>query len=152
MRRIYQVTGTLLLTFAIVVGISATQLRYYSSLGPGPGFFPFWLCVILGVLSVTMILQATFGEEEPAPPDLIATRAGYLRLLAVLGALIGLALLLEPLGFRLTMFAFYMVLLLSLGRQRLLLSFIIAFAGSFGCYYLFNDWLKVVLPVGPLGI
>ena len=152
MERVYQITGLLLLVFAVLVGIGSVNLRYYSSLGPGPGFFPLWLSILLGILSVAMICQATFGKAQARPGNLIASRAGYLRVLAVLGALVGLVVLIEPLGFRLTMFAFYLVLLLSLGRQRLIVSCAIALAGSFGCYYAFTAWLKVALPVGHLGI
>ena len=78
MRRTYQVTGTILLCLAVYVGHESLALRYYTPLGPGPGFFAFWLALILGVLAVSMVAQATFGRPEPVPPDFLADRRGYL--------------------------------------------------------------------------
>lgn len=151
MRRTYQVTGAMLACLAVYVGAESLELRYYTSLGPGPGFFAFWLALILGVLAVTMIAQATLGRPEPAPDDLIADRGGYLRMGAVVLALLATALLLERLGFRLTMFAVYLFLLQALGQQRLLTSVVIALAGSFGVYLVFVRWLGVALPTGAFG-
>ena len=51
MRLTYQITGAVLLCFSIYVGVEALELRYYTSLGPGPGFFSCWLSLILGILS-----------------------------------------------------------------------------------------------------
>ena len=40
MGRAYLITGLLLLALSIVLGSVALQLRYFTSIGPGPGFFP----------------------------------------------------------------------------------------------------------------
>lgn len=151
MQRTYQVTGTVLLCFAVYVGIESLALRYYTSLGPGPGFFSFWLALLLGVLAVAMVAQATFGPPEPVPPDLLADRTGYLRMSAVALSLLATALLLERIGFRLTMFAVYLFLLRALGRQRLVTSVLVALMGSFGVYFVFVRWLSVPLPTGMFG-
>ena len=50
MRLTYQITGAVLLCFSIYVGVEALDLRYYTSLGPGPGFFSCWLALILGLV------------------------------------------------------------------------------------------------------
>ena len=151
MRRTYQVTGTVLLCLAAYVGYEALALRYYTSLGPGPGFFAFWLALILGVLAVAMVAQATFGRPEPVPPDFLADRAGYLRMGAVVLSLLATALLLERIGFALTMFAVYLFLLRALGKQRWVTSILVALVGSFGVDYVFVRWLKVPLPTGVFG-
>ena len=39
MRRPYQITATVLLLVAAFIAFESLQLRYYSTLGPGPGFF-----------------------------------------------------------------------------------------------------------------
>jgi hypothetical protein len=71
---------------------------------------------------------------------------------AILLALIGTVLLLEPLGFRLTTLATYLFLLYTLGRPRPLVAVAVALAASFGVYYVFVTLLKVALPVGRLGL
>jgi putative tricarboxylic transport membrane protein len=151
MRRPYQITGALAVGFAAFVAYEAVQLRYYTPLGPGPGFFSFWLALIFGALGIGMILQASLRPAPPMPADFFADRRGYLRIGAVVLALGLTALLLERLGFRLTTFAVYLFLLFALGRQRVWLALAISLAGSVGVFYLFDRWLMVPLPVGVLG-
>jgi len=151
MKRTYQVTGVVLMLMAAFLVRESLMLRYYTPLGPGPGFFPLWLSVLLAVLAVAMFVQATFGKPEAMPADFYPDRKGYLRIGAVLGALVGVILLLGPLGFRLVTLAFYLFLLIALGRQNLLVTVIIALAGSFGVYYVFVHWLATPLPIGLLG-
>jgi putative tricarboxylic transport membrane protein len=152
MRRPYQITGAVLLLLAVYVAIESLRLRYYTPLGPGPGFFPFWLAVILGALAVGMLLQASLGRAEPMPPDFFASRTGYLKMGAVVLALVGTTALLEPLGFCLTTLAMYLLLLSALGRHSLIITALVSLGGSFGVYYVFMRWLQVPLPAGLFGL
>jgi putative tricarboxylic transport membrane protein len=132
-----------------------TSLGYSltDSLGPGPGFFPFWLSAIGIALSLAMLVQLARGgivsDDTVAllPGRQVALQAG-----AVLAALTLAAALLEPLGFRLTMLPFIAGLLLVLGARSLLAVSLCAVAGSFGVFHVFYHWLKVPLPIGALGI
>ena len=151
MQRPHQLTGMLLLCIAIYVGIESLKLRYYTSIGPGPGFFPLWLSIILGVLALAMLGQATLGAAAPLPRDFFADRGGYVRMAVVAVSLLASALLLERIGFRLTMLAVYMVLLWGLGRRRVASNLLFAFIGSFGVYFVFVQWLSVPLPVSTFG-
>jgi len=149
----YLVAALLLLAGSLWLGHEALALRYYTSLGPGAGFFPFWLALLLGLLSAILLGQAMLGrvaapEEAPRLPSL----AGVLRLSTVVGALAGATLLLEPLGFRLVMAPFLLVLLVALGRQPVWLGLLIAVAGAWGGHLLFVRWLGVPLPPGPFGL
>lgn len=152
MRRSYQITGAVLLLLAAFVAVESLKLRYYTSLGPGPGFFSFWLALLLGGLAVGVLLQATVGQAEPMPSNFFASRTGYLRMGAVVLALVATTAVLEPLGFRLTMLAVYLFLLCALGRRGLIVTVLVAVAGSFGVYHLFVRWLNVPLPIGVFGI
>ena len=58
MRRPYQIAGTIFLFFAAFIAYESLKLRYYTPLGPGPGFFSFWLGVLLFVLSLCSFLFA----------------------------------------------------------------------------------------------
>ena len=153
MSRVNQIASVVFLLGSVLVGIySWMDLQFYTRLGPGPGFFPFWLSVIFGILSVIMFCQATFGRPEPMPTDFYPTRTGYLRIGAIILTLVGTALMLEPLGFRLTMLLFYLFLLYVLGKQNLIVTTAVALTGSFGIFYVFVTFLKIPLPVGMLGI
>jgi len=151
MRRSYQITGILVLLLAAFIAVEALALRYYTPLGPGPGFFSFWLALILAGLAVIVIVQATFGRPEPMPDDFFTDRTGYLRIGAVVLALVVTIYALEPVGFSLTMFAVCAFLLHALGRQGVVVTLLVSLACSVGAYHVFDHWLKVPLPRGVLG-
>jgi putative tricarboxylic transport membrane protein len=151
-KRPYQIAGGVLLVVALLLARESLRLRYYTPLGPGPGFFPLWLSILLALLAAAMLWGATFGKPEAMPADFYADRGGYLRIGAVMGALVGVVALIGPLGFRPVMLGFYIFLLTMLGRQHPVLTGIIALAGSFGVYHVFVHWLGTPLPIGVFGI
>ena len=152
MRRPYLITGTVLLLLAVFIAVESLKLRYYTALGPGPGFFPFWLSLVLAGLAIGMLLQAGVGKPEPRPDDFYAKGTGYLKAGAVVLGLVVTALLLERVGFCLTMLAVYLFLLYSLGRQNWIVTAVVSLAGSVGVYYAFVHWLQVPLPAGLFGL
>lgn len=152
MKRPYQIAGVLFILFSAFIARESLELKFYTSLGPGPGFFPFWLSVILGLLSANLLYQATFKESDPMPSDFFASKKGYLRVGAIVLALVATVVLMNVLGFRITMFIFYIFLLYTLGRQNPIVTALVALGGSWGVYHVFVEWLKVVLPVGTFGI
>jgi putative tricarboxylic transport membrane protein len=101
---------------------------------------------------MVMLAQATFGRSEAGAADLLATSAGSRRIAAILGALVGVVVLMNPLGFRLTSLAFYLFLLTRLSRPGWVVTLLVAVAGSFGVYHVFASFLRITLPVGLLGI
>jgi hypothetical protein len=152
MKRPYQVFSLVLILVAAFLVRESLLLRYYTPLGPGPGFFPLWLSILLAILGAAMFWRATCGPLEAIPADFYAGRRGYLRIGAVVGAILGVIVLIEPLGFRLVMLGFYVFLLSALGRRHPLVTGIIAVGGSFGVYHVFVHWLTVPLPIGLLGL
>jgi putative tricarboxylic transport membrane protein len=152
LRRAHQIAGAASLVFSIWILIESARLAYYTPLGPGPGFFPLWVALVLAGLSAALVWQGTRSEPRVLPADFFPDRAGTRRVGAILLALAGCMTLMEALGFRLTMAAFYLFLLPALGNRNVALIVVIAAAGSFGVFHLFNDVLQIVLPVGVLGI
>jgi putative tricarboxylic transport membrane protein len=121
-------------------------------LGPGSGFFPFWLGAIGAALSVLLLAVSlrggSIGEGGVAAwPD----RAGAGRAATLLAGLVAAALAFEPLGFRLTAFAFTALLLVALGVRRPVVIALFALISGFGLFHVFYHWLKVPLPIGALG-
>jgi putative tricarboxylic transport membrane protein len=132
-----------------------TSLGYSltDALGPGPGFFPFWLSLIGIALTGAMLVQLARGRIfADATAGILPDRQAAIQAGAVLVALTVAAALLEPLGFRLTMLPFIAGLLLVLGARSLIAIALTAVAGSFGVFHVFYHWLKVPLPIGALGI
>lgn len=147
----YQIAGLVLLALAVAVVSGALQLRYYTSLGPGPGFFSFWIGIVLAILAVIMVVQTLFQPAERLSADFFPRRDGWLRMGAVVLSLVVAVVLMERLGFSLTMFAVFVFLLRSLGGYGLATCIAAAFGASFGIDYVFVRWLNVPLPAGLLG-
>jgi len=150
MRKASLITGIIFLAFSLTVMVSSWSMEYYSSIGPGPGFFPFWLSAILGLLAVLWIAQILRSPSKSKDKDgndrLFPRGDGLLRLLSIVGAVFFMMILMEPLGFQLTMFAFLIFLLIVLGRVRTRTTLIIAAVGSFGLFRVFTMLLDVQLP------
>jgi putative tricarboxylic transport membrane protein len=150
MRRPYQRTALVLFALSVFVAYESFQLKYYTTLGPGPGFFPLWLSLCLAILSIAMFSQAVSGKSDPRPEDFIDSRLGYLRALAICVAWTWAAAMLERLGYRLTMLVFFPFLLLTLGRVRWYTIVLVTILGSIVTFYVFSIQLSAPLPVGPL--
>jgi putative tricarboxylic transport membrane protein len=134
------------------MGTIAYGYSLRDTLGPGAGFFPFWLSVLGVALCAALLVQSLRGKNiSESSQALLPQAEGARRAAAMLAALAGAALLLVPLGFRLTMLAFTIGLLLALGVRRPVTIGIVALACSFGLFHVFYHWLQVPLPVGVLG-
>ena len=136
-------------------------MEYYTSLGPGAGFFPLWLGVVMGGLSLAWFVQispsqraAERGRLSPRPPG---HRPASCRSSAPWWRR---RLLMDFLGYQVAMFLLLFFLLLVPGRQTIWLTLVIALLGSVGVYHVFGSYLDVQLPkaslallagLGPLG-
>ncbi|MCC7486993.1 MAG: tripartite tricarboxylate transporter TctB family protein [Burkholderiales bacterium] len=151
MKRAHRIAGVAFLLLAAWTMWESLGLKFYTPLGPGPGFFPFWVALALGTLAGCMIWQAGRAGGEALPADFFPDRDGRRRAAAIVIALAGAIALMEALGFRLTMLAFFLFLLPALGERRPLVILAIALAGSVGAYHLFDSVLQVPLPAGRVG-
>lgn len=150
MRRASLIAGIVFFAFSVTVMIASWSMEYYSSIGPGPGFFPFWLSLILTLLVVIWIIQTIRSAPKSGNKEenntLFPRGSGLLRLLSIVGALCFMIVLMEPLGFQLPMFAFLIFLLIVLGHVKIRTTIIISAIGSFGLFRVFTMLLDVQLP------
>jgi hypothetical protein len=106
-------------------------------------------------LSAYLAFQATFRPTEKMPDDFFASRAGYLRAGACVLAFLWGILMMDVIGFRLTMLVFFLFLLLVLGRLHGIRGAVttvgVSLIGSWGSFWLFDTMLRVPLPRGMLG-
>ena len=125
----------------IYVLISSIALGLWTSLGPGPGLFPFAMGgVLVGMAAIWLI-------QELRKPSETAEGVDRRLVIEVVVSLVILAAVMDLLGFQLSMFFFLMYHLKMRGRRTWISSLIIAVAGSFGAFYAFNYGLNVSLPV-----
>lgn len=122
------------------------------SIGPGAGFFPFWLGVLGMAICAALLVQSLSGKNiSESSQALLPHGEGARRTAALLGGVVVAALLLQPLGFRLAMLIFTAGLLLALGVRRPVAIGLFSLASSFGLFHVFYHWLKVPLPTGAFG-
>ena len=160
MRRGWQVTGIITFVICLVTMWEALNLSMFDRLGPGSGFFPFYLGLIGAAMSAVIVWQVarapiTAPRDDAAPDQAggIFPRGAMLwRAVAILGTSAVATAALDWLGFRISISLFSAGLLLALGEFRwwVLLSF--AVIAGFGLFHVFNNWLDVLLPVGVFGI
>ncbi len=64
MKRPWQIASLIFVFLSLFVLIHSFSYPYKDRLGPGPGFFPFWMSLITGALSLALFLQTTFAKSE----------------------------------------------------------------------------------------
>jgi hypothetical protein len=109
--------------------------------------------LITGGLSLALFFQTTWGKTTAdLSAKLFPEREGALRIMVIMIALLGCLALLDPFGFRISLFLFLFLLPMGLGMKKWWANLLFAVAGSFGVFHVFYYWLKVPLPIGLLGI
>src|SRR5215472_13350187 len=135
------------LVIAIFFSIEGfTHLKLGTLHQPGPGFFPFWAGVALGLLSLISLFNSLRKTDK-----LSLSGIKSWKLLLVAGALLAYLLLLETLGF-VTITFLFLFLLLRLEYKGWVFSAVSALLGALASYAIFQLWLKTQLPTGPFGI
>lgn len=146
MRRRDLATALFLFGFGLLAALEARTLSLGTPARPGPGFFPFYLGVLLCLIALVLILRAVWGANGgrmgEAPPS---ERPRWGKVLFTLAALLAYALVLETLGFLLTTTLLMLFLFRTVERQR----WAVALGGSIAtalCAYALFHWLGVQLP------
>lgn len=149
------VAQLVLAALAVYVISQSFGLGLWRAFGPGAGFFPLVLGVALLALSAAWYLQSRTGSAEG---DDAADESGPVdrfHLLTVLGSLVALGVLLEPLGFQLAMFCFLLCHLKLFHLRRgggtgWITALVVSAAGSVGTFVLFVAGLGVQLPASAI--
>jgi putative tricarboxylic transport membrane protein len=153
MKRAWQITCIAFIALSVFTIVLSFEYPYKDRLGPGPAFFPIWLSMITGALALALFVQTTWGRSAAeTATKLLPGRQGAWRIIIILFALLACLTLLEPLGFRVSLFLFLLFLPPALGADNWWGALIFAVAGSFGIFHVFYYWLKVPLPMGMFGM
>jgi putative tricarboxylic transport membrane protein len=153
MRRGWQVAG---IVFFIIFGVilkEALSLQLHDTLGPGPGFFPFWLALLGMALSAVLFVQVSLpGQTDFSEAIAVPDGAALTKMLSIVGGLGLAALMLDTLGFRIVALVFCAVLLPVCGARNPVVIAVFSLLASFGVFHVFYHWLKVPLPIGTFGV
>jgi putative tricarboxylic transport membrane protein len=151
MKRGWHVAAWTLLAICLLFSYESFQLSLTDTLGPGPGFFPFWLGVLGALLAVALLVQLHLSKVDLGAAALEFDRAGVRSVIHVVVALAIGSALLEVVGFRVSMLLLLGYLLIVLGVRSRLAIAVFAVVGSFGVFHVFFNLLRVPLPMGILG-
>lgn len=152
MRRAERIVASLCLLLGCGILWQAWRMEYLTSIGPGPGFFPWWLGLLLTGLSAAWLVSAVWHSVPEANRRFLPEWRGLRRILLVMGAIIAVGLAMESIGFQIAMFAFVVFVLTALGWRRWGLTVILSAVLSFGVYHAFTRWLDVNLPQASIEI
>lgn len=146
MNRIHQGASLLCLALGGWLAWQGTKLGIQGQIGPGPGFFAFWIGLAIALLSALWLWQASLGPALAVDPEAVPPRDGVLRVAGVLAASIAFMVLLRPLGFNLSMLGLLLVVFFIADRSYVLVKIVVALVASFGMHQLFEQVLRVPLP------
>ena len=153
MNKADQWSGLVLLVIAGFICWGALSLSYGHIHNPGPGFYPLWLGIILGVMAMGLILKATRQKKgAKVLRDILAEKVRWEKVLFVLMALILYGCLMNFLGYLIVTFLLMAFLLRFIEPHPWKSVIGWTLVGSVGSYLVFEVWMKLRLPKGFLGI
>ena len=148
-----KISSISLILFSIFICFFSYQISIGSLRAPGSGFFPFFLGVILALLSLANLAKAIAkskkGEEKREAPG---TEISWKNIILVLIALFSYPMLLDIVGFLPTTFLFTACFLRFIEPQRW--TVVLGLGGGIAVvsYLIFQYWLKIQFPSGIFGI
>jgi putative tricarboxylic transport membrane protein len=151
MRRADQITGVVVLIFSLAVIEGARRMPPSGTFGPGAGFLPFWLGVAMGVLAIILLVNASREPVRASAGSPFPKGRAVVAILETVGALAVFILLLETLGFLVSIALLTAFLLRIVERVGWLTTVTVAVANSAGLYVVFQMLLGVSLPKNIFG-
>ena len=153
MRKADRIFGVIGLALSLWCYLESTRLNYMTEFTPGPGFMPFWVGVVLAILSCYLIVDSYLrkaGRKDDA--KLLPGGHALYRVGAIMLMLFAVKLFMNVLGFPLTLFIFTTAILLLLERYSILKSVGYGIAYAAVTWFVFQYVLSMGFPKGFPGI
>jgi putative tricarboxylic transport membrane protein len=141
------IAGFTVLLLGILTTYFASLLPYTADFGPGPGFLPFWLGIIMTICAVPVIVaefksrdrsEKFFSPEAITGLKVLILIVAVFLILPVLGISVGLALITGG-GMRI------------MGKHSWISCAITVAVTAVCIHYLFGEWLTIPLLKGIIG-
>lgn len=153
MRKADRIFGVMGLGIALWCYLESTKFNYMTEFTPGPGFLPFWVGVILAILSC-WLLYDTF-RRKPSEEDeksILPARHALYRVGFIFVMLFLLKMVMPLLGFPITVFLFVATILKFLERYSIPKSIGYGVAYAAVIWIIFEYFMQMGFPIGFLGI
>lgn len=152
MRRSETVMAIALVAFAVLLLREATRLPIaWTGIGPGAGFFPFWLSVGVTATSVVILVKslrvaaATAGSKEEFIP-----RRAVKPLLVVLLPMVAIVAVIDYLGIYIGGALYLAGYMWLVGRHRWVAIALVSVLVPLVLFFIFEKWFLLPLPKGVL--
>jgi putative tricarboxylic transport membrane protein len=148
-----QISSILLLLFSVFICFFSYKLSIGSVRNPNAGFFPFYLGITLGLLSINNFMRAIAQTKKSI--DTIKTLhndISWKNIIFTIFVLFSYPLLLETFGFLVSTFLFIALFLRFIEPQRWLIILGVGGAVAIIFYFVFQYWLKIQFPLGIFGV
>jgi len=153
MRKANRIFGVIGLGLSLWCYLESRKFNYMTEFTPGPGFMPFWVGVILALLSFYLII-GTFrhktGEKEDA--TILPKKHALYRVGSIMLMLFAVTFSMKFLGFPLTLVLFTTVVLSAMERYSILKSIGYGIAYAAVTWFIFVYILSMGFPKGFPGI
>ena len=116
--------------------------------GPGPGFFPFYICLAMGLASLVILVRALAGSEAGGAETFV-TRLALLRVMLVLVPTLLYVLAIQFLGIYVASAIFITGFMIA-SREHVVKAIAIGLLTPLLLFLMFEKWFLVPLPKGPL--
>jgi putative tricarboxylic transport membrane protein len=118
---------------------------------PGPGFFPFWSAVILGMFAVILLVISSLKKKRKGMTADPSEGMRWKKVIWVLFFLFVYPFVLPIVGYLLTTFGLMAFMLGTIGRSRAWVEEVTALVITLVSYVVFYFFLGIPLPKGILG-
>lgn len=152
MKKAEMIAGLVLLVLSGLVIWKALEMPPSASFGPGAGFLPFWLGVILAVMATILFVSA--WRSQVRTKETTPIFPGKQALTAITSVLAGLAayiFLIDVVGYLVDTFLFVIFLVKVVEREKWPLALMVAAGTTAGLFITFQVLLKITLPSNVLG-
>ena len=153
MRKADRIFGVIGLGLSLWCYLESRKFDYMTEFTPGPGLMPFWVGVVLALLSFYLIVDSFWrkaGKKDDA--KILPEKHALYRVGAIILMLFGVKFSMNFLGFPLTLALFTTAILLFLERYSVLKSVGYGIAYSAVTWFVFQYILSMGFPKGILGI
>jgi hypothetical protein len=148
MKRYDRTCALIFLAIAVVAIILSWNMPMGRVSKPGPGFLPFWVGVILALLSLGLLFGALFRKGADETVKFLSGEGRWINVVWTVGSLLGYGFLIETLGFVISTLVLLLFLFRYIGNQKWWVAFTGTVLVTLVAHLIFKVGLQVQLPRG----
>lgn len=145
-------SGLFLMVLSGVICTVSYRLGLGETHKPGPGFIPFGISGLLGLMSLYLCIKGLFQVIKGYKENEAFKELAWGKAMLVLGVLLGYGIVFNFIGFSISTFLLMLLLVGVVGRQKWRLTLAVSLLTVIFSYLIFVILLDLPFPRGPLGI